>query len=604
MANNNKDNYEEGKETRSNKGNGSSGNTRLKNIAKSTIDYPYGTRMFSNRGNNVYLNDALPTLVTIDFQPMIGISNDATSPSYMAARSAYQVINVSNGRIPPYDPVMMELYFVSVGSFVMGTALAKRILAMAETFKRNDRSMPYVLLASAQTDWVDISDKLNDYITKLNLLIGKFNSTLAYPKNMAFADRWVDMCSHVFQDEDSEKCQNYMFRPVCLYKWMEGVVNEEEGEALPTYLRPLPLDFELQSNVTEADLYLNPRVSDSDGNNNIWVPVTGNGFTRLMSDLESMLNALLGSQDIAIMTADMYNASIEMSSLDMYESDKYELIVKSQDDWLPQIENMRVIPMAHYIKQAANIGENEIYNKGSVYFPLFKQATGINQGWVYSNYITENPMIIGTQISSAPFTDFSTNMTEELYGNKLLNFHEDKPSEESIFAALSLVPSVSTDGFAPAGYPVEDTAPYDIIVIQCGTELIVDVKIWWGLFGDSGEQPTYQYLHVPNFIGAKTSLSNYGTYISNNTNSAMEIRALAQLSSFHRHPEILYMDNSYWSSRGKNVVNRFWDLDTWSMMQNTKIADSHVYRQEIMYNILSGNAYSGKYNAKGRRNKK
>lgn len=267
-----------------------------------------------NYYTNAMLDKAIPGLMAIEYVPTIGPSTDNYSPINIAARSLFSnVRKVQSGRWN-YEPADLMKYILALDSCYMMYAHLCRIYGAAKVYSVVNRYWPDAVLKASHVDRNDVIYHLSDLRYYINTLAHRLN-TLCAPSGIKLFDRHFFMNVGIWKDADYDKAQLYMFVPRFIYKY-----EEMNTTNVPAELIPLKLDG---SNATANNLYT---VQD------------------LINMTETLVNSLMASEDIGVISGDLYKAyglggSHALNSID----ENFEVYPVFDPIVLSQIHNTRFL---------------------------------------------------------------------------------------------------------------------------------------------------------------------------------------------------------------------------------------------------------------------
>lgn len=263
---------------------------------------------------NSVLDRAIPGLMAIEYAPTIGPSTDNYSPINIAARSLFSnVRKVQSGKWN-YEPADLMKYILALDSCYMMFAYLCRIYGAAKVYSVVNRYWPDAVLKACHVDRNDIIYHLSDLRYYINTLAHRLN-TLCAPSGIKLFDRHFFMNIGIWKDADYDKSQLYMFVPCFVYKY-----EELNSSTVPAELIPLNLDG---SNATANNLYT---VQD------------------LINMTETLVMSLMSSEDIGVISGDLYkayglNGSHALNSID----ENFEVYPVYDPVVLSQIHNIRFL---------------------------------------------------------------------------------------------------------------------------------------------------------------------------------------------------------------------------------------------------------------------
>jgi len=253
------------------------------------------------------LDTSVPGIMAFRYIPTIGYSPDSNSPINIAAKALYGVVRADNSGAKVYEPADMMKYLMALDSAYSMYAFMARIYGLSRVYSAVNRYWPKAVIESMHVDFTDVMNNNADLRYAINIMAAKLN-TLCAPSLMKIFDRHFWMNMGVWKDAEFDKSQLYLFTPKYLYKYDE--------ETVPASL--LPIDF-----------YQTPN------------KMTVKNLTDIA---DSMINALFASEDIGIISGDLYKRYGAEGSHKLNAVDEYFEVYPTYDEVvLSQIQNIRCV---------------------------------------------------------------------------------------------------------------------------------------------------------------------------------------------------------------------------------------------------------------------
>lgn len=281
-----------------------------------------GTRMAAYSTSH-----SVPGIMTIDFVPIAGYSDKATSALNVASLKNYAFIRHENSGSTNYDAANMMQYNMAVLGLIPAFRHVRRALTSIGLYSENNRYSPDAIIRAMGFDPAYLRNNISNLIGRYNLLTTKFNK-FAIPYGFKHILRWEFLTDNIFTDRDTNKAQLYMFKPTSYTYYQE--VGTDSG--LPEVrLEPINAGF----------------VSDK-----VTYPAN---IGSVMDKLEAALDQLYTSNSIGVMSGDVLKA-YGMDNL-------YKLSpITSQDVTTPvysetalwQIHNCQTVPVVTFGSQTTN----------------------------------------------------------------------------------------------------------------------------------------------------------------------------------------------------------------------------------------------------------
>lgn len=238
-------------------------------------------------------------IARIDYEMVPGISKDGASAINMAAKKLYTFVRHVNSGSRNYDSPDLVMYCYSVISTYAFIAACERVYGIIKEYSCKNRYYAKAIVQSMGFDYDSIILNLADFRLMLNIAISKLN-TLKVPSYWTIWTKEWYLNLAMFKDGDVDKSQIYYYRMRHAWKYNES----------GTYVGSL----------TPVDLYS-----------------ASLDVTAIQSTLDTLINALVASEDINIMSGDILKAygdnvinmpliSEDFTVLPIYDRDALELI--------------------------------------------------------------------------------------------------------------------------------------------------------------------------------------------------------------------------------------------------------------------------------------
>lgn len=287
----------------------------LKDSASFSYNYPLGARL--NFGDNPAADKmnstSLPGIMAIYTTPTFGQSVHANSPINTAARNIYSFVRHANSGHSNYDAPDLMLYLTAMDNLYSFISFLKRAYGVMMPAYYTNRYMPKALIESMHLDYDDLNANLNDFRSFINRLALRVGS-MCIPASMSYMARHMWMYEHIWTDDDSDKAQVYLYSPHGFYRYS--------------------LDEDSAGQLEYKDLF-------TDGHPNLT-------FADLVNYGESMLEPILSSEDMNIMSGDILKAfgSENLYKINMID-EAYLVMPEYSMEVLDQIQNSTLL--GHYL---------------------------------------------------------------------------------------------------------------------------------------------------------------------------------------------------------------------------------------------------------------
>lgn len=305
-------------------------NTLYEQSGSFSYGWPLGNKVdLSTAGATDPNPRALSGLATIYFAPSIGVSTNKASPINMAAVNLYSDVRHANSGHANYDPADLMMYLLALDSAYMYHSMLRRAYGMLRNYSPVNRYYPRAFIEAMGLDFDDLILHMSDFVYYINNYAVKLGS-LAAPASFTYFKRHMWMCDNIYVDDPtSAKAQTYMLCPTGFWKWTN------------TGSTGTKLEF--------VDFY--------------------HGRAKTLSDLinfgTTLLEFLLGDEDVGIISGDIIKAYGVTNLMQMYDTPFNYAVLPSYDaNVLNQIHNAtlcgEVDPTSWDITQDPSINEGAI----------------------------------------------------------------------------------------------------------------------------------------------------------------------------------------------------------------------------------------------------
>nr|AVX53457.1 putative capsid [Marmot picobirnavirus] len=218
-----------------------------------------------------YTAQSLPGIMAIHTSISPGISTDNTSALNIAARNIYSFVRHANSGHANYDSPDLMMYLLAMDSAYAMFSYAQRVYGIARTYSIVNRYYPKAILSAMGCNPDDVVLHLADLRYALNTLAIKIGS-LCVPANMSFVTRHCQQYANIYTDTPGVKHQMYMYVPAGFF------IFEETAYPTGSSLRYCYFDRSVHT------------------------------VQSIINDLNEMIEALICSEDINIMSGDILKA--------------------------------------------------------------------------------------------------------------------------------------------------------------------------------------------------------------------------------------------------------------------------------------------------------
>lgn len=276
----------------------------------------------------------------------------------------------------PYEPADLTVMEIAMGQAYSFINWATRAYAIASNlFVNENRYLPERLLQVQGIDPYSLSNHLNDFRGWLNLLITRA-SALSVPKDMYYFRRMAMLYANIYTEGTSVKDQLYMYSPMGFWQFQDVPGNGSTG----AWLKYVPL--------------LEQMDADKFGEQNLltWEEIQTYG--------NNLLNALYGSEDVGVMSANILRAYGSEHVLTLELVPEFPAITPIFDiGVLEQMQNTCPVTnglMQNIGKSKTASGQTVVDNDWSV------KQTVLNKDTDPVTYLTFSPAIYNNATDNTP----------------------------------------------------------------------------------------------------------------------------------------------------------------------------------------------------------
>lgn len=459
---------------------------------------------YSDPGNRY---DAVPGIMTLALLAGPGIATDVNSPVNVAARDLYSYVRYANSGHANYDPVDLMMYILAWDEVSMWLANARRAYGAMYTYNSQNRYAPKYLVEALGFDYEDLNANLAQFRYAINAATNRFNA-LNMPNTFDYITRHTWLYSNIYSDGTSAKSQLYAYVPAAYRVYNE--TSSTSGAFLESHA---------------LNMY------------------AGNGtlkFAQWLDITNTMINALLGSEDVGIISGDILKAfGSERTIITPTISDVYSISPVYNEEVLSQFQNATVLNAlapTGSVAQSWNITQDPSVDQGVIkYNPLFTITFQGDKSSVASN------------------------------GNRILSLNLDSPKPGDTMVASRLM--TITKATSPSA------TTHDLSCLTAGTEIAVRGYITTAKKGIIEGKVTYSMIY--NGVGMNFSYNSKASDAPVILSGL--IRSLANVSAFKYHP----MDTStvYEQAPGasatRGAVHYFFEVDNYTIVDENTLRQMH-----------------------------
>lgn len=279
-----------------------------------------------------------PGVMSLEFIPTIGVSNDFTSPINRSSIRFYTYLRSNQKASATYDHQDVTMMEVALDSCYMFHGLMSKIYAIENQFTPVNEYYSRATVAACYADFDDIRANMQDFRAYINAFaysLGQY----ALPSNVTLFDRHRWMVEGLYTDSTSTRAQTYLFVPAGFWIYDNTVTTGSQ------------LTWQQYANITHT-------------------------FAQLKAIGDALLNAISNEEDFAIISGDIYNFYGGDTYKLPYIDENYTVLPVYNEVVLSQIENANILPIA---TASLLISQNPSVNGGAVIFqPYMSKIATVN----------------------------------------------------------------------------------------------------------------------------------------------------------------------------------------------------------------------------------
>lgn len=440
----------------------------LTQAAKLQTAYRTGAplQIFAERGDaegarEIFAQDYIvPGIMIYRWYPTLGVSDSATSPASMAAKTVYSYVRAANSGARNYQPSDLQIYTLALDSIYSLYFQLVRVIGTINYFTPFNTYYPEALVRSLGFDYNDYVDNLPAVVFQMANWAAKLKQ-FALPSTMRLYSDHRDLSLNIYRDGDTERAQMYAF--VQDGFWSYEMVDQVKGLRMVTPYEFGTVDFGYDAQFNYPALT----------------------WKQTQALFNSLLNAFLTSDDVALISGDITKAYAEQGFVDLPIIDlNYSTPVGKSDMLLTAIMNADIVPVDPISMRVVDAPDQLGYI-------VSKPGFSIDNFCKYAKFLGQkdvNLMVV--------YFEYMNNMTTPIVGNTpFANFVADSPSELDMVAAMRFrlwideesvkvnTNLITADAYKANGpYPATGTRYHlsttcDFAIKTCGTEIIHAAQI-------------------------------------------------------------------------------------------------------------------------------
>lgn len=410
---------------------------------------PLGTKFNLTSGKSTLTQSyTVPGIMTLKLAPTIGKTTQATDPANVAAQQLYVLTRRANSGRVNYDKTDLMMMVIAMDSAYMLYQECIRAFRLMGVYNYMNRYLPgYTIQALGFSPSLEESYK--DMKGLLDLMAYKIGS-INVPDEFTFIQRHLWMYSNIYTDANTQKNQMYAFIPDGYYVWTEATTDGQ-----PAYLNYIRRN-KLFGLSTAESLVSN--------------------LAQIRKAFNTLLDPLLGSEDIGIMSGDLAKAFGDGKMLKMRLVNETDALVPVYSaEVLLQIMNAEPGHGLSYLKDLAT---------GSS-FNITQDMTDLNAG----------PKLVSRpQFNFVKSRDANVEYLVKPYFKHFINYIDIEPTPK-----LNMVTTrLKWDTDVPTGTGSNIVAN----VVNSGTEIPVSAYIWTLVDGELATYDYFQHINLnTTFVG-------------------------------------------------------------------------------------------------------
>lgn len=494
--------------------------TKSTNLLDAAASLPYGYPIgnpididnsnFSRYSSSGTRYDAVPGIMTLSLLTGPGIATDVNSPVNVAARDIYSYVRYANSGHANYDPVDLMMYILAWDEVSMWLANARRAYGAMYTYNSQNKYAPKYVVRALGFDYDDLNANLAQFRYAINAATNRFNA-LNMPNNFNYITRHTWLYSNIYSDGTSAKSQLYAYVPAA-YR-----VYDETSSTSGGFLKTHPLNI-------------------------YWGGETLT-FAKWLEITNEMVNALLGSEDVGIISGDILKAfGSDRTIVTPTIADVYSITPVYNEEVLSQFQNATVLNATTPIpddEKKWDITQDPSIDQGIIkYNPKFMISYQGNNSAIASN------------------------------ADRILSLNLDSPKPGDTMVASRLM-TITARSDAP-----DTTVNHELVCLTAGTEIAIRGNITVGMKQNKpGGKVSYSMSYQR--VGMNFAYNSKGSDASIILSDM--IRALSSVTAFKYHP----MDTSTiydYPSGGQSTrgtVHHFFEMDNYTIVDENTLRQMH-----------------------------
>lgn len=278
---------------------------------------------------------SVPGVMTLYTAITPGYGRSYNDPLNLAAQNIYSYVRYMNSGAKNYDAPDLMLYLLCMDSAYACWNYYKRIYGLVRSYSQSNWYLPKALVETGCVDFQDIKENLADFRQYLNVTAAKLMS-FCTPATMPIFVRHSWIFSNVWSDASQPKAQMYHFVPAYFYKY------EEVSVPSGGMLKAIPF-AKWESPTDQFPTHQTPSLKT---------------LTELKDYLDSLINALVYSEDIGVMSGDILKA--------YGQNNLFKLTPVPEDYMVNPVYNEEVLGQIHNATIVSSVIEEDAFNTFSI----------------------------------------------------------------------------------------------------------------------------------------------------------------------------------------------------------------------------------------------
>lgn len=289
-------------------------------LLKSAGSIPFASIL----GKDPFMQEQIPGIMSCVWHESIGTESSPLAAN-QAKDSMYSYMVHANSRNYNYTAADLMIMCLAGANVFSALATIMRVYGLAKYYTEENAYLPEAILASIGFNLTDVRNNLSTMWFAINNLIAQTRQ-IWIPTEMPLTERWFWLNSNVYTDAPGARSQIYIFSQNEYYIYNETKMNTGSALTVANYIN---------SDGATVEYRLSSILEAKSGPNYVTVE-------QFLQMIQSMIDALVASQDRGIIYGDILNAwgKDKIFALSPITSD-YVVAPQYNAEVLTQIENMQ-----------------------------------------------------------------------------------------------------------------------------------------------------------------------------------------------------------------------------------------------------------------------